>query len=327
MASPVSLSGLFEAPQVTDLRRISAPQIAPVLEDQRQHLLEELGWDFTPSMAILYNLVDQRDLSGYALRYSGKAVGFCYSIVEERKGILGDMHLQAPFRTAENENLLMEATLRDVMRIPGIRRVEAQILTLTSPFERSYPATEYLRHFQREVMEVNLSGPRESALDVRGFPVNIVAWNDRMLEDAGVLMARAYDGHIDGRINDQYRNGPVAQRFLQNIVEHPGCGSFCAGASFAAYGSETRRLEGMSLASLVGPGMGHITQICVSPEARGRRLGFRLLDASLHHLKRLGCERASLSVTSWNREARDLYQRMGFVRKRLFNASIWDGFC
>ena len=312
--------------QVADLRRVTALQMSPVLEDQRQTLLRELGWDYTPSMSVIHNLLDDRDLSGNALRYGGNVVGYCYFIIEENKGILGDLHLLPPFRTIENENLLMEAGLRELMRMPGIRRVEAQILTLTTPFERPYPFAEYLRNFQREVLEVELESGREGVLDTRGFPATLVSWHDRMLEDAGVLMSDAYDGHIDGRINDQYRSGAVAERFLRNIVEHPGCGSFCGAASFAAYGSESRRMEGMSLASLVGPSLGHVTQLCVSREARGRRLGYRLLESSLHHLRRLGCRRASLSVTSWNREAMDLYRGMGFARKRVFAASIWEGF-
>jgi ribosomal protein S18 acetylase RimI-like enzyme len=220
----------------------------------------------------------------------------------------------------------MEASLRELMRINGVERIEAQILLLTSPFERTFPAADLLRNFQREVMEVDLSPIRPGPVDHRGFAASIVPWHDHMLSDAGDLMARAYDGHIDSRINDQYRSSPIARRFLQSIVEHPGCGAFCPAGSFAAYGSSSRRIEGMSLASIVGPAMGHITQLCVSPEARGQRLGFRLLDSSLHHLKRLGCRRVSLSVTSWNREAMDLYKRVGFERKRLFTAAVWEGF-
>ena len=305
---------------------MSALQIAPVLEDQKRTLLRKLGWDFTPSMTVIHSLVDQHDLCGYALRHSGSVVGYCYFIIEEHKGILGDLHFLEPFRTAENENLVIEACLRELMRIQGITRIEAQILLLTAPFERSFPLAEHLRNFQREVMEVDLTVERPAGMSQGGFPANIVPWHDHMLDDAGELMASAYDGHIDGRINDQYRTASIARRFLQSIVEHPGCGAFCPASSFAAYGSETRRLEGMSLASIVGPAMGHITQICVSPQARGRRLGFRLLESSLHHLKRLGCRRASLSVTSWNREAMDLYLRLGFQRKRLFTAAVWQGF-
>lgn len=316
----------FQSPQVIDLRRISALQIAPVLEDQKRTMLRELGWDFTPSMTVIHGLVDQHDLGGYGLRHSGSVVGYCYFIIEEQKGILGDLHFLEPFRTAENENLVMEACLRELMRIPGITRVEAQIPMLTAPFERTFPLPEFLRNFQREVMEVDLTAERTAAMNQTGFPAAVVPWHDHMLDDAAELMAKAYDGHIDGRINDQYRSASIARRFLQSIVEHPGCGSFCPASSFAAYGSQSRCLEGMSLASIVGPAMGHITQICVSPAARGRRLGFRLLESSLHHLKRLGCRRASLSVTSWNREAVDLYLRVGFERKRLFTAAVWEGF-
>ncbi len=321
-----SLASSFLAPQVVDLRRVSSLSLSPVLEDQKQFWLRELGWDFTPSMTAIVNLVDQRDLAGFALRYDNIVVGYCYYIIEDRKGIIGDLHFLEPYRSVENENLIIEASLRDLMRMEGIRRIEAQLMSLTSPFQREYPRPEFNQSYQREVMEALLASDRPYRHDNLGYPASIVPWHERMMDDAGVLMARAYAEHVDSRINDQYRSPAVAKRFLQNIVEHPGCGTFAAMASYVAYGSATRRMEGMCLASLVGPGGGHITQICVSHEARGQRLGYRLLESSMASLQRVGCNRVSLSVTSWNREAIALYSRMGFERKRSFTAAIWEGF-
>jgi ribosomal protein S18 acetylase RimI-like enzyme len=315
----------FITPQVVDLRRVSSVSLGPVLEEQKTMWLQELGWDFTPSMAAIVSLVDQRELAGFALRFGNGVVGYCYYIVEDRKGIIGDLHVLEAYRTVENENLIIEAALRELMRMDGIRRVEAQLMNLADPIHRIYPFSDFNRNFQRQVMELAIAADRPYHQDNRGFPANIVPWHERMMEDAGDLMARAYANHVDSRINDQYRSAPIARRFLQNIVDQPGCGTFAAGASFGAYGSESRRMEGMSLASLVGPGMGHITQICVSPEARGKRLGYRLLESSLASLQRIGCRRVSLSVTSWNQDAVALYTRMGFVRKRVFNAAVWEG--
>jgi ribosomal protein S18 acetylase RimI-like enzyme len=324
MASPATL---FRAPQVLDLRRVTSLSLGPVLEDQKQFWWTELGWDFTPSMTAIVSLVDQHDLAGFALRYEGLVVGYCYLILEDRKGIIGDLHLLQSHRTVDNENLLLEAALVELMRMPGVRRVEAQLLSLTMPFQRVYPRAEYNQNFQREVLEMDVPASwREIAVDNVGYEARILPWHERMLDDAGSLMARAYAGHIDSRINDQYRNAAVAKRFLQTIIEHPGCGTFASHASYVAYGNDSKRMEGMSLASLVGPGAGHITQICVSPEARGQRLGYRLLMSSLASLRRAGCGRASLSVTSSNREAIRLYSRVGFTRKRTFTAAIWEGF-
>jgi ribosomal protein S18 acetylase RimI-like enzyme len=39
-----------------------------------------------------------------------------------------------------------------------------------------------------------------------------------------------------------------------------------------------------------------------------------------------GCRKVSLTVTAANREAVDLYERMGFRTIRKFSAFVWEGF-
>jgi ribosomal protein S18 acetylase RimI-like enzyme len=76
----------------------------------------------------------------------------------------------------------------------------------------------------------------------------------------------------------------------------------------------------------VGPYAGHITQICVAPEVRGTGLGYEVLRRSLMTLQEHGCRKVSLTVTAANREAVDLYERMGFRTTRKFHAFVWEGF-
>ena len=76
----------------------------------------------------------------------------------------------------------------------------------------------------------------------------------------------------------------------------------------------------------MAPESGHITQICVSPEMRGIGLGHELLRRSLETFKEAGCLSASLTVTSENRNAVALYERVGFHTVRRFSAYAWEGF-
>jgi len=85
-------------------------------------------------------------------------------------------------------------------------------------------------------------------------------------------------------------------------------------------------LCGLSLASLVAPKCGHITQICVAPAVRGTGMGHELLCRSLTTLRELGCHSASLTVTAANEDAVSLYLRMGFRTIRRFSAFVWEGF-
>jgi len=71
---------------------------------------------------------------------------------------------------------------------------------------------------------------------------------------------------------------------------------------------------------------GHITQICTAPSHQGRGLGYELLRQSLSGLRKAGCHSATLTVTSANREAVSLYERVGFKTIRGFQAFVWEGF-
>lgn len=84
--------------------------------------------------------------------------------------------------------------------------------------------------------------------------------------------------------------------------------------------------HGVALASFVGDGSGHLTQICVAPDVRGTGIGYELIRQSISALNDRGAVRVSLTVTSANRHAANLYRRMGFQVLRRFPAIVWDGF-
>ena len=69
----------------------------------------------------------------------------------------------------------------------------------------------------------------------------IEKWSDHYQDAAAQLIAAAYTGHVDSRINDQYRTSGGARRFLYNIVQYPGCGAFYRPASFAAFEARHRQ--------------------------------------------------------------------------------------
>jgi ribosomal protein S18 acetylase RimI-like enzyme len=70
---------------------------------------------------------------------------------------------------------------------------------------------------------------------------------------------------------------------------------------------------------------GHVTQICVLPEYRGLGLGKALLAATVKNLTQRKFSSLSLTVTEANTPAVDLYERLGFEKKRVFDAFVWEG--
>ena len=323
------MAAWLESPDhlVVDLRNTSAAEMAPLLDEETAAWRVALDWDFEPSAELVRRFVGMQALNGFALLEGPRTIGYSYYIREEKKGLIGDLYVCQRDRTAERENALIEATLEALWRSPGVRRVEAQLLLLDSPLKRKVPFASRFKPYPRRFLEAPASHARAlRAREPEG--IAIAPWKEAQQDDSARLVAAAYRGHIDSEINDQYRSPSGSRRFLSNIVQYPGCGTFFAPASFAAVASNGVKGElcGISLASLVARETGHITQICVAPSQRGKGVGYALLRRSMQALAAQGCRTVGLTVTSKNTGAIRLYQQMGFTDRRDFAAYVWDSY-
>jgi ribosomal protein S18 acetylase RimI-like enzyme len=312
--------------RLCDLREIDAAALAPLLEEEIGVWQSRLHWDFRASADLVKRFVSMRALHGCALLLpSGRAVGYCYYVVEERKGLIGDLYLMESFHAHDNEDRLLEQVITSLGREPHLRRIESQLMMLRPRGARPVPFSAFAQLHERRFMMISqesiLALPRRAQLSFRLEP-----WTGALQETAAQIIAAAYDGHVDSTINDQYRSRSGARRFLQNIVQYPGCGSFFAPASLVAFHLETGEPCGICLASMVAPDVGHITQICVAPQYHGAGIGYGLLRRSLRSLAERGCRGVSLTVTAANTEAVALYERTGFVDVRRFSACVWENF-
>jgi ribosomal protein S18 acetylase RimI-like enzyme len=312
------------SPDLIDLRRVSARELDPLLREETAAWRDDLDWDFDKSADLVRRFVDLHALSGHVLMTRGQPAGYLYYVLEENKGLVGDLFLAEAFRSLENEDLLLGAAIDSILERGQATRIEAQLLMLGHAPARRLPYGEHAEAFDRNFMRVDLRTADLGAGHVRR-PMYLETWSDHYHDAAAQLIAEAYTGHVDSRINDQYRSVAGARRFLFNIVQYPGCGAFFRPASYAAF-EGGGRLCGISLASLVSPHCGHITQLCVSASVRGTGIGHALLRQSLITLRDMGCHAASLTVTSANEGAVALYERMGYLTIRRFSAYAWEGF-
>ena len=320
-ASPVQPADF----QLVDLREINAAAIEPVLEEQSAHWNDHFRWDFTPARDIILRYIRMHNLYGYALVSYGSPVGYSYFIHESNKALLGELFVSASHRSEPGERHLLTQTLRAAAVFPGVRRIEGQLLALT--FDPSGEAiygrklAVYPRNFMLAEDLPSTPRARETAATFE-----YRQWSDRDLEPAAELIRRAYDGHVDSLINDQYRTPTGPRRFLYNSTQHPGCGVFFRRAARAAFDRVTGELAGLCLSSLVQPTVAHITQLCVGPSFRGRGLGRELLGGALKQYRDHGCRAASLTVTASNQGPIHLYESMGFRTVRRFTAIVWDAY-
>jgi ribosomal protein S18 acetylase RimI-like enzyme len=262
-------------------------------------------------------------LNGFALLRGERVIGYSYFVCEENKGLIGDLYVIDEERTIEHENALMGSVLDAMWQTPGVRRVESQLMMIRSPLDRSVPQPSRFHSFPRVFLELG-SGAAERLAQRETERASILPWTEARQDATARLMAHSYQGHIDSLINDQYRSPSGARRFLSNIIQFPGCGTFYQPASFLAIDQSDGSLCGVSLASMVAHDVGHITQVCVSPAHRGTGLGYELLRRSLDALGAHGCRSTSLTVTTSNETAVQLYKRMGFTTRKQFAAYSWE---
>lgn len=332
MAARLEATPEAHSPSLVDLHHLRSEDLNPLLDEEVSAWRDLLDWDFGKSADLVRRFVDMRALNGFALVEDGEAAGYAYYVLEDHKGLIGDLFVREGFSSIENENRLLESVLGALIAAPQIGRIESQLMMTQRTSWRNMPMHRCLRGFERNFMTLDLEGvvlgQARRWLDGAG-PTNRVyldKWSEHYQEPAAQLIAAAYQGHVDSLINDQYRSVAGARRFLFNIVQYPGCGTFFQPASVAAFDRVTGRICGVSLASLVMPYCGHITQICVAPWVRGSGVGYALLRESLAGLRAAGCRKTSLTVTASNQEAIKLYEQVGFTTVRRFFAYVWEGF-
>jgi ribosomal protein S18 acetylase RimI-like enzyme len=155
--------------------------------------------------------------------------------------------------------------------------------------------------------------------------IQIRRWTESDYQPSAGVITAAYRTHIDSEINDQYRTNAGSMRFLNNIVRFPGCGVFDTDSSFVAIHKPSNAIIGLILCSRVKDDVGHVTQVCLLPEYRGEGIGEGLIAATYHSLRSRNFDLLSLTVTEANHRAVDLYKKLGFEERRVFDAFVWEG--
>ena len=313
--------------EILDLRHFSSVDLRPLLDDETQLWSRLLSWDYGGSAEMILRYVDAKILPGYAAIDRGRIFGYSFFVYEGSKGVIGDLFVANGGRlpnAREGELRLLTHVIETLQQSPGIHRVEAQLLAHDAgSVARPFLEQGFQRH-PRLFMVLPLSKPL--AQEAKMHPdVEIRQWTENEYQAAAAVITAAYRGHIDADINDQYHTLSGSLRFLNNIVRFPGCGLFDAEASFVAFDRAAKNLIGLILCSRVRSDVGHVTQLCVLPEYRSHGIGESLLAATTANLRRRRFSLLSLTVTEANSRAVELYRRLDFDSKRVFDAFVWEG--
>jgi ribosomal protein S18 acetylase RimI-like enzyme len=312
--------------EILDLRHFSSADLRPLLDDETQVWSRLLSWDYSSSADMILRYVDAKILPGYAAVDRGRIFGYAFFVYEGSKGVIGDLYVANGERLPDGREVearLLTHVIETLQQSPGVHRVEAQLLVhdagiLAQPF-----VDQGFRRQPRLFMAMPLSRPSRPAPSV--FPdFEIRPWLDSDYQSAAAVITAAYRGHVDAEINDQYRTLSGSLRFLNNIVRFPGCGIFDAESSFVVQDKTIRHMVGLILCSRVRHDVGHVTQVCILPEYRSRGVGEALIACTANALRKRKFSLLSLTVTEANVRAVQLYNRLGFDLRRVFDAFVWE---
>ena len=313
--------------EILDLRHFTSADLRPLLEDEIKVWADRLCWDYSGSAEMILRYMDAKFLPGYAAVSRGKVFGYSFFVYESNKGVIGDLFVSEGEDGAskqEVESRLLTHVIETLQQSPGIQRIEAQLLAHESgAAAQPFIAQGFSRH-ARLFMSLRL-GSGNMDCKLIAADIEIRRWTEQDYQPSAAVITAAYKHHVDSQVNDQYRTLSGSLRFLNNIVRFPGCGTFDPESSFVAVNRRNHALIGVILCSRVRYDTGHVTQICVLPEFRRLRLGKALLAATVRNLVQRKFAALSLTVTEANTPAVELYRRLGFETKRVFDAFVWEG--
>ncbi|HWW50805.1 MAG TPA: GNAT family N-acetyltransferase [Verrucomicrobiae bacterium] len=308
--------------QIVDLRQLHSRSLDALFQEEVRHWREELYWDYRPSIDLIRKFIDSRALGGYAALEDGHAAGYGFYVLEDHKGLIGGLFVSPHFPQTPITQRLLTEMLGALRATPRLERVEAQLMPFGTELDPSF-LSQYFRLHARQFMVLPIANAKLLAKPL-STGLRIEPWTDRAFESAARLIQLAYADHVDSQINDQYCSEAGGLRFLRNIVLLPGCGQFLPEASFLVRPATADHLIAMVLTSTVAEGVGHTTQICVMPGHQGHSIGRQLMENSILALKRRHYESLSLTVTSINRRAVELYEHLGFRTVKTFAAGVWQ---
>jgi ribosomal protein S18 acetylase RimI-like enzyme len=320
---------------IRDLRLSIGRDLSALLGEEARLWRERLRWNYTQSIELLLSYIDSRILPGFVAveRSTGLVKGYCFSVYETQKAVVGDVFAIGE-DAHELEVLLLNHLLPMLQHTPGVERIESQLLLESDTLQGPFDEYDFVSH-RRLFMEVDLPDMREllpenglvrrpeEPLPTLPASLKLVRWTPVHYQPAGDLIHRCYQHHGDSHINDQYRSVQGSLRFLHNIVRFPGCGVFDPENSFVVRDERSAQLEAIALVSRVEPDVAHITQICISPRRRGYGMGRMLLRHVATQLAGKGIHAITLTVTESNTPALKLYQSLGFRERLSFQANIW----
>ena len=303
------------APEIIDIRQFDAKAFLPLLQAESRIWNANLRWDYTASAELITSCLEDKRLSGYALVNQNHIQGYSFFFYEGEKGLIGNLFVEPDAGSGlEQARLLLDHVVETMLATPGIHRIETQLphyaLEELEPAFRKRDFETYNRRFMAVSLApwaANVEGCKRQTPRPLPPEFQMVAWERKHDHEAARLLYLTYRDHVDGAINDQYSSSDGADRLIENIVFHRGCGEHLPQGSQVVIHRPSKMVAGILAITSVRAGTAHIPQIAVAREFQGCGLGTAMIEISFEALANRGYREVSLTVTEANAGAVRLY--------------------
>ncbi len=293
--------------RIVDWRELTVAQVIPLYAEQAGIWSDSLGWDLTPSWAVVERARAAGALPGLvSVNDRGTIVGWTFFMRHKEVVQIGAL----TGRGAGPVRDLLEGIL-DAPEAAGARELTCLLYpakaNAISALTRRRFELQPLRYYSRPAdaageAAVELPGD----LELRRFTSDDTVGCVRVL-------ARAYGRGRAGR--GLAPNGTLEEwaHYVGQVLHSPACGVHLPRASYVIEDRATGTLAGCLLATTVGPGTAHVAQLAVDPQLGRRGLGRTLLRATRRAAALDGASRVTLLVSGENDGAQHLYTSEGFL--------------
>lgn len=310
--------------KVVSLSSVQVSELEEIFQEEICLWRDQLFWDLTPAIELIRRYIFANSLPGYVLRdTNGSILGYSYYVVSRPVGYIGNLFLRTGQADEEKYRRLLEPTLASLKSWSDVTRIECQVFSFNcdfSPLFRRHSFQIMKRYFM--VLPVEETGPYEPQPCREGFRVS--RWDRSFFFPAAEVIFDSYVGSPDANLCRDYQSLEGCVRFLRNLVDHPGCGTFMPETSYVVT-DPAGEVAAVLVTSRISDDTGMIPQVSVKRKYQERGLGTVLLKTYLCASREHGLKRISLSVSESNQRAYKLYLRLGFHPLREFHAFIWDG--
>src|SRR3569832_1232020 len=80
--------------EILDLRHFGFADLRNLLDEESEHWLSQLSWDYRGSAEMILRYIDAKILPGYAAIERGRVLGYCFFVYEGAKGVIGDVFVE-----------------------------------------------------------------------------------------------------------------------------------------------------------------------------------------------------------------------------------------